>query len=145
MTTVTNNLPARLILEKENATLQSLITELPEKARIGLMLPVRRVGKKETDNSGFLSTPLPKRQKSPIGDIIRRWGAKQNNVKEEEDSKFGIKEEVIFKEEELEEGFRDIDSLPEVGDVQADQAKTIDLGEGNTQVKKNNGRCKRKQ
>jgi hypothetical protein len=118
VTGVTNNLTAGLTLE--NTTIQTLLTELPDKARIGLMLPVRKTVKEESDDSGLLSTPLPKRQKSPIGDIIKRGRAKQDNVgEEEEDSNVGIKEEVLFKEELgiKEEGFSDIDSFPAVADL----------------------------
>ena len=119
MTAVTNNLPAGLTLE--NTTMQTLLTKLLDKARIGLMLPIQKTRKEESEDSRFLFTPLPKRQKSSVGDIIKRGRAKQHDVGEEEESKVGIKEKVLFKEEELsikeEEGFRNINSFPKVADL----------------------------
>ena len=57
MTAVTNNLPAGLTLE--NTTMQTLLTKLLDKARIGLMLPVQKTKKEESEDSGFFLHHFP--------------------------------------------------------------------------------------
>jgi hypothetical protein len=125
----------QLTLEKEGATLQHLLLEVPNdrKSKIGLMLPIRNLENKGiNNNTSSLSVLMPKQQKSLVGNVIPR-GVKQE-VKEE-DSKVGIKDKVDIKDKV---GSKD-NVFPSVNNIQVKAKWTASGGK-----KSNRGRRKNK-
>jgi hypothetical protein len=112
-------------LEQENAILQCLLTDIPDKdrkVRIGLIFPIRNLEKEaeekeEEEDRLTLSIPIAKRQKSLVGDVVKKEKAKKLIKKEvKKEVKRKVKEEI--KEEIGNEVEGDSILLPTLSELQ---------------------------